>query len=84
MIDKIITLENGINITIFEKVKHNGKLFVLGVQVDMDKEEITNNIIFSEIKIIDNSKIVLKEFDSIEEKDTVSKLFMKKLAENAE
>lgn len=84
MIDKLITLENGITITIFEKIKHNGKLFVLGVQVDMDKEEITNNIVLSEIKIIDNSKIVLKEFDSLEEKEAVSKLFMKKLSESAE
>lgn len=84
MIDKLITLENGITITIFEKIKHNGKLFVLGVQVDMDKEEITNNIVLSEIKIIDNSKIVLKEFDSLEEKEVVSKLFMKKLSESAE
>ena len=84
MIDKLITLENGITITIFEKIKHNGKLFVLGVQVDMDKEEITNNIVLSEIKIIDNSKIVLQEFDSLEEKEAVSKLFMKKLSESAE
>ncbi len=80
--DKIITLEDGTSLIIVEKVKHNAKLFVLAVVVDKDREEITNEMMFSEIKIIDNSKIVLKEFDSVEEKEEVSKIFMKKLAEN--
>ena len=41
-------------------------------------------MIFSEIKIVDGTKIVLKEFDSTDEKEEVSKLFMKKLSENIE
>lgn len=84
MIDKLITLEDGTCLTIIEKVKHNAKLFILAVVVDKDREEITNNMIFSEIKIVDGTKIVLKEFDSTDEKEEVSKLFMKKLSENIE
>ena len=83
-IDKLITLEDGTCLTIIEKVKHNAKLFILAVVVDKDREEITNNMIFSEIKIVDGTKIVLKEFDSTDEKEEVSKLFMKKLSENIE
>ena len=82
MMEKLITLDNGISVSIIEKVKHNGKLFVLAVVVDKDKEEITNNMLFSEIKIIEGSKIVLKDFDNLEEKEEVAKLFMKKLTEN--
>ena len=63
MIDKLITLEDGTCLTIIEKVKHNAKLFILAVVVDKEKEEITNNMILSEIKIVDGAKIVIKDFD---------------------
>lgn len=83
MIDKLITLDDGTSLSILEKVKYNGKLFILAIEVDKEKEEITNKLLLSEIKITDGTKIVLKDFESVEEKELVSKLFMKKLEENA-
>ena len=45
MIDKVITLDNGLEYYVLDEMSYEGKNYLMGLQVDNEKEGITNNYI---------------------------------------
>lgn len=83
MMEKLLTLKDGSNIIIVEKVKYSGKLYVLAVYVDTNTSQILNTMSIFELKIKENNEIVVAPIDTPEIKEEVAKLLYKKLEENA-
>ena len=65
MIDKVITLDNGLEYYVLDEMSYEGKNYLMGLQVDNEKEGITNNYIIVESKKDINGNVTLVDIDNI-------------------
>ncbi len=79
MIDKVITLENGLEYYVLDEMSYEGKNYLFGLQVDNEKEGITNNYIIVESKKDINGNITLIDIDNVQVLETVGNLFTERL-----
>lgn len=75
MIDKVITLDNGLEYYVLDEMSYEGKNYLMGLQVDNEKEGITNNYIIVEGKKDINGNITLVDIDNVQVLETVGNLF---------
>ena len=79
MIDKVITLDNGLEYYVLDEMSYEGKNYLMGLQVDNEKEGITNNYIIVESKKDINGNVTLVDIDNIQVLETIGNLFTEKL-----
>lgn len=79
MIDKVITLDNGLEYYVLDEMSYEGKNYLMGLQVDNEKEGITNNYIIVESKRDINGNITLVDIDNVQVLETVGNLFTERL-----
>ena len=75
MIDKVITLDNGLEYYVLDEMSYEGKNYLMGLQVDNEKEGITNNYIIVESKKDINGNVTLVDIDNIQVLETIGTLF---------
>lgn len=79
MIDKVITLDNGLEYYVLDEMSYEGKDYLMGLQVDNEKEGITNNYIIVESKKDINGNVTLVDIDNVQVLETVGNLFAERL-----
>lgn len=79
MIDKVITLDNGLEYYVLDEMSCEGKNYLMGLQVDNEKEGITNNYIIVESKKDINGNVTLVDIDNVQVLETVGNLFTERL-----
>lgn len=79
MIDKVITLDNGLEYYVLDEMSYEGKNYLMGLQVDNEKEGITNNYIIVESKKDINGSVTLVDIDNIQVLETIGNLFTERL-----
>ena len=79
MIDKVITLDNGLEYYVLDEMSYEGKNYLMGLQVDNEKEGITNNYIIVESKKDINGNVTLVDIDNVQVLETVGNLFAERL-----
>ena len=79
MIDKVITLDNGLEYYVLYEMSYEGKNYLMGLQVDNEKEGITNNYIIVESKKDINGNVTLVDIDNIQVLETIGNLFTERL-----
>ena len=79
MIDKVITLDNGLEYYVLDEMSYEGKNYLMGLQVDNEKEGITNNYIIVESKKDINGNVTLVDIDNVQVLETVGNLFTERL-----
>ena len=79
MIDKVITLDNGLEYYVLDEMSYEGKNYLTGLQVDNEKEGITNNYIIVESKKDINGNVTLVDIDNIQVLETIGNLFTERL-----
>ena len=80
MIDKVIKLDNNLEYYVLDEVVYNRKIyFFLGLQVDNEKEGITNNYIIVESRKDLNGNVTLVDIDNPELLEKVGNLFIERL-----
>ena len=79
MIDKVITLDNGLEYYVLDEMSYEGKNYLMGLQVDNEKEGITNNYIIVESKKDINGTVTLVDIDNIQVLETIGNLFTERL-----
>lgn len=79
MIDKVITLDNGLEYYVLDEMSYEGKNYLMGLQVDNEKEGITNNYIIVESKKDINGNVTLVDIDNIQILETIGNLFTERL-----
>lgn len=79
MIDKVITLDNGLEYYVLDEMSYEGKDYLMGLQVDNEKEGITNNYIIVEGKKDINGNVTLVDIDNVQVLETVGNLFTERL-----
>ncbi|MCI7084343.1 MAG: DUF1292 domain-containing protein [Tenericutes bacterium] len=79
MIDKVITLDNGLEYYVLDEMSYEGKNYLMGLQVDNEKEGITNNYIIVESKKDINGNVTLVDIDNIQVLETIGNLFTERL-----
>lgn len=79
MIDKVITLDNGLEYYVLDEMSYEGKNYLMGLQVDNEKEGITNNYIIVECKKDINGNVTLVDIDNVQVLETVGNLFTERL-----
>ena len=79
MIDKVITLDNGLEYYVLDEMSYEGKNYLMGLQVDNEKEGITNNYIIVESKKDINGNVTLVDIDNIQVLETIGNLVTERL-----
>ena len=79
MIDKVITLDNGLEYYVLDEMSYEGKNYLMGLQVDNEKEGITNNYIIVESKKDINGNVTIVDIDNIQVLETIGNLFTERL-----
>ena len=79
MIDKVIKLDNNLEYYVLDEMSYEGKNYLMGLQVDNEKEGITNNYIIVESKKDINGNVTLVDIDNIQVLETISNLFTERL-----
>ena len=79
MIDKEIKLDNNLEYYVLDEMTYEGKNYLMGLQVDNEKEGITNNYIFVEtIKDI-NGNVTLIDIESPDLLEKIGNMFIERL-----
>lgn len=79
MIDKVIKLDNYLEYYVLDEMTYEGKNYLMGLQVDNEKEGITNNYIIVESRKDLNGSAILVDIDSPELLEKVGNLFIERL-----
>lgn len=79
MIDKVIKLDNNLEYYVLDEMTYEGKNYLMGLQVDNEKEGITNNYIIVENRKDLNGSVTLIDIDSPELLEKVGNLFIEGL-----
>ena len=79
MIDKVIKLDNNLEYYVLDEMAYDEKNYLIGLQVDNEKEGITNNYIFVEtIKDI-NGNVTLIDIESPDLLEKIGNMFIERL-----
>ena len=79
MIDKVIKLDNNLEYYVLDEMTYEGKNYLMGLQVDNEKDGITNNYIFVEtIKDI-NGNVTLIDIESPDLLEKIGNMFIERL-----
>ena len=79
MIDKVIKLDNNLEYYILDEMTYEGKNYLMGLQVDNEKEGITNNYIIVESRKDLNGSVTIVDIDNPELLEKVGNLFIERL-----
>lgn len=79
MIDKVIKLDNNLEYYVLDEMVYEGKNYLIGLQVDNEKEDITNNYIIVESRKDLNGSTTLVDIDNPELLEKVGNLFIERL-----
>ena len=79
MIDKVIKLDNNLEYYVLDEMAYEEKNYLIGLQVDNEKEGITNNYIIVESRKDLNGNVTLVDIDNPELLEKVGNLFIEKL-----
>lgn len=79
MIDKVIKLDNNLEYYVLDEMTYDGKNYLMGLQVDNEKEGITNNYIIVENRKDLNGSTTLVDIDNPELLEKVGNLFIERL-----
>lgn len=79
MIDKVIKLDNNLEYYVLDEMTYEGKNYLMGLQVDNEKEGITNNYIIVESRKDLNGSTTLLDIDNPELLEKVGNLFIERL-----
>lgn len=79
MIDKVIKLDNNLEYYVLDEMAYDEKNYLIGLQVDNEKEGITNNYIIVESRKDLNGSVTLIDIDNPELLEKVGNLFIERL-----
>lgn len=79
MIDKVIKLDNNLEYYVLDEMAYEEKNYLIGLQVDNEKEGITNNYIIVESRKDLNGSTTLIDIDNPELLEKVGNLFIERL-----
>lgn len=79
MIDKVIKLDNNLEYYVLDEMAYEEKNYLIGLQVDNEKEGITNNYIIVESRKDLNGNVTLVDIDNPELLEKVENLFIERL-----
>ncbi len=79
MIDKVIKLDNNLEYYVLDEMTYEEKNYLMGLQVDNEKEGITNNYIIVESRKDLNGSTTLVDIDNPELLEKVGNLFIERL-----
>lgn len=79
MIDKVIKLDNNLEYYVLDEMSYDEKNYLIGLQVDNEKEGITNNYIIVESRKDLNGSTTLVDIDNPELLEKVGNLFIERL-----
>lgn len=79
MIDKVIKLDNNLEYYVLDEMTYEEKNYLMGLQVDNEKESITNNYIIVESRKDLNGSTTLLDIDNPELLEKVGNLFIERL-----
>lgn len=79
MIDKVIKLDNNLEYYVLDEMTYEEKNYLMGLQVDNEKEGITNNYIIVESRKDLNGNVTLLDIDNPELLEKVGNLFIERL-----
>lgn len=79
MIDKVIKLDNNLEYYVLDEMAYDEKNYLIGLQVDNEKEGITNNYIIVESRKDLNGSTTLLDIDNPELLEKVGNLFIERL-----
>lgn len=79
MIDKVIKLDNNFEYYVLDEMTYEEKNYLMGLQVDNEKEGITNNYIIVESRKDLNGSTTLVDIDNPELLEKVGNLFIERL-----
>lgn len=79
MIDKVIKLDNNLEYYVLDEMTYEEKNYLMGLQVDNEKEDITNNYIIVESRKDLNGNVTLVDIDNPELLEKVGNLFIERL-----
>ncbi|MCI7559164.1 MAG: DUF1292 domain-containing protein [Clostridium sp.] len=79
MIDKVIKLDNNLEYYVLDEMAYEEKNYLIGLQVDNEKEGITNNYIIVESRKDLNGNVTLVDIDNPELLEEVGNLFIERL-----
>ena len=79
MIDKVIKLDNNLEYYVLDEMAYEEKNYLIGLQVDNEKEGITNNYIIVESRKDLNGNVTLVDIDNPELLEQVGNLFIERL-----
>lgn len=79
MIDKVIKLDNNLEYYVLDEMAYDEKNYLIGLQVDNEKEGITNNYIIVESRKDLNGSTTLVDIDNPELLEKVGNLFIERL-----
>ena len=79
MIDKVIKLDNNLEYYVLDEMTYEEKNYLIGLQVDNEKEGITNNYIIVESRKDLNGNVTLVDIDNPKKKKKVGNLFIERL-----
>lgn len=79
MIDKVIKLDNNLEYYVLDEMAYEEKNYLIGLQVDNEKEGITNNYIIVESRKDLNESTTLVDIDNPELLEKVGNLFIERL-----
>lgn len=79
MIDKVIKLDNNLEYYVLDEMTYEEKNYLIGLQVDNEKEGITNNYIIVESRKDLNGSATLLDIDNPELLEKVGNLFIERL-----
>jgi len=79
MIDKVIKLDNNLEYYVLDEMTYEEKNYLIGLQVDNEREGITNNYIIVESRKDLNGSTTLLDIDNPELLEKVGNLFIERL-----
>lgn len=79
MIDKVIKLDNNLEYYVLDEMAYEEKNYLIGLQVNNEKEGITNNYIIVESRKDLNGSTTLVDIDNPELLEKVGNLFIERL-----
>lgn len=79
MIDKVIKLDNNLEYYVLDEMTYEEKNYLIGLQVDNEKEGITNNYIIVESRKDLIGNVTLVDIDNPELLEKVGNLFIERL-----
>ena len=79
MIHKVIKLDNNLEYYVLDEMTYEEKNYLIGLQVDNEKEGITNNYIIVESRKDLNGSTTLLDIDNPELLEKVGNLFIERL-----